>query len=386
MRTMIVAFATFAFAMYAMAQATSNTDPTQNQTQQANQAPRAVQAPQANQAPQAPQAVQAPQATRAPQATTQPRAPVVNPGQTRSSQPPTLNRDVITQPNVATQPVLPNQPSTLRQPVRTGAADRTFDNNPAFLHNRTVFQQPLSLRERIAMRQILRGPDIGLWFGRPVRGGGLVISDIATTGPIARLGFLEGDRIVSVNGQPVLSEPDFTRLLLTGEANPAQVVVTRDGRNQSIVVDPTLFYQENLATTIEPLEQFGIVLDDRFDDRTVVWRVLPETPAFYAGFRPGDVITTAGGQSFTTRTQFERALAAMPAGEAVLRVRRGDRVRDLAVDVPAFQRAVPHVSARPVAPSDAGGVPNNDSQKINQPPDPAGPSLQGTPREPRTNR
>jgi len=377
MRTMIVAFATSAFAIYATAQTTSNTDPSQSQSQQ-NQTQQTNQAVPTNTTPTA---------TTPPAVTSQPRAPVVSPAQTpRGNQPqPTLNRDVITQPNVATQPVLPNQPSTLRQPIRTGMPARTFDNNPT-LQNRTAIQRPLTLRERVAARQVLRGPDIGLWFGRPVRGGGLVINDIATTGPIARLGFLEGDRIVSVNGQPVLSEPDFTRYLLSGEKNPIQVVVARDGRNQSIVVDPRLFYQESLAPTVEPMEQFGVVLDDRFDDRIVIWRVLPDSPAFYAGFRPGDVITTASGQSFTTRTQFERALAAMPAGEMALQVRRGDRVRDLTVDVPTFQRAVPHVSARPVTPNDARGVPNSDKQKTNQPLEPAGSSLQGGQREPRANR
>ena len=74
------------------------------------------------------------------------------------------------------------------------------------------------------------------------------------------------------------------------------------------------------------------------------------------------------------------------AGEAVVRVRRGDSARELAVDVPAFQQAVPHVSARPIAPGDARGIPNNDQQKINQPPEPAGPNLQDSPREPRANR
>jgi len=264
--------------------------------------------------------------------------------------------------------------------------DRTIESNPTNWHNRSVSQRPQSLRERIAARQVLRGPDIGLWFGRPVRGGGLVINDIATTGPIARFGFLEGDRIVPVNGQPVLSEADFTRSFLTGATNPIEVVVVRDGRNQSIVVDPTAFYQESFAPTVEPLEQFGIVLDDRFDDRIVVWRVLPQSPAFYAGFRPGDVITTASGETFATRTQFERALAAMPAGEVALQIRRGNRVRDLMVNVPTFQRAVPHVSARPVAPGDGRGVPNSDNQKTNQPLEPPGSSPQGVPREPRANR
>jgi len=375
-RTVITAFAALAFAIYAMAQATSSTNPTQTQSPQ-NQIQQSNQAVQTNNTPAG---------TTAPAATSQQRAPIVNPGQTtRGNQQPTVNRDVITQPNVRTQPTLPNQPSTLRQPIRTGVADRTIENNPTW-QNRYANQRPLSLRERITTRQALRGPDIGLWFGRPVRGAGLVINDVATTGPIARLGFLEGDRIVSVNGQPVLSEPDFTRYLLSGETKPVQVVVARDGRNETIVVDPNVFYQESLAPAVEPLEQFGVVLDDRYDDRTVVWRVLPETPAFYAGFRPGDVITTAGGQPFTTRTQFERALAAMPAGEVPVQVRRGDRVRDLTVDVPTFQRGVPHVSARPIAPGDARGELNNDKQITDQPLDSARPSQQNGPGEPRANR
>jgi S1-C subfamily serine protease len=179
---------------------------------------------------------------------------------------------------------------------------------------------------------------MGLWFNRPVQGG-LVVSDIGTIGPITRLGFREGDRIVSVNGHPVTTERQFVDFLMADTVNPAQVVVFRNGRNETVAIDPTFFTeQQTFFADVAPLEQFGIVLDDRFNDRTVVWRVLPGTPAFYAGFRPGDVITTLSGQPFRTRLEFENAIVGLRPGEIPVRVMRGDRLRDLVVDVPEFQR------------------------------------------------
>jgi hypothetical protein len=115
------------------------------------------------------------------------------------------------------------------------------------------------------------------------------------------------------------------------------------------------------------------------------------------------VITTLSGQPFLTRTQFEQAIAGLPAGEATLQVRRGDQPRELVVDVPTLVRPVPHISARPVTPSNvrvdippadrskkraATGVtvPNSDELKTNQPLDAARPNIQGGEREPRANR
>jgi len=181
-----------------------------------------------------------------------------------------------------------------------------------------------------------RAPDIGLWFNRPTANG-LVIADIAPTAAIAHLGFREGDRILTVNGHPVLTEPEFMQSLITGDPNPVQVVVFRNGRNEVVTVDPSLVTQQTAFAPTNPLDQFGIVLDDRFDDRIVVWRVIPESPAFYAGFRPGDVVTTLAGQPFRTRTEFETALAGMRTDNANIQVRRGDRVRDLVIDVPRLK-------------------------------------------------
>jgi PDZ domain len=204
--------------------------------------------------------------------------------------------------------------------------------------NRDANRKSSTAREHTAMRPTdMRGPDIGLWFNRGNRDG-LVISDVSGHGPIAQLGFREGDRIVSVNGQRVSGEREFITYLLTGNEDRVAVVVTRDGREQTIYVEPAQLTDDYTTAQVEPMEQFGVVLDDRYDDRIVIWRVIPRSPAYYAGIRDGDVISTFGDHPYKTRTEFETSIRDIKAGETNLQVRRGEKTRDLSVDVPEFEK------------------------------------------------
>src|SRR4029079_3911972 len=143
-------------------------------------------------------------------------------------------------------------------------------------------------------------------------------------GAISKLGFHEGDRIVSVNGRRVTREPEFIEYLMASDADRVAVVVTRDGREETIYVRPAVFTEEYEYADAEPLEQIGIVLDDRYNDRIVVWKVIPRSPAYYAGVREGDVITTFGDRPYRTRSEFEKAIVGAKEGEANIQVRRGD--------------------------------------------------------------
>jgi C-terminal processing protease CtpA/Prc len=130
-----------------------------------------------------------------------------------------------------------------------------------------------------------RGADLGVWFDRSARDG-LVIADVATDAALAQVGFREGDRIVSVNGQTITSEADFVRYLMADDLRDrVAVVVMRDGREMPLYVDPIVIRERVTHVHVDPLEQFGIIIDDRYDDRIVVWRVIPRSPAFYAGIR-----------------------------------------------------------------------------------------------------
>ena len=182
-----------------------------------------------------------------------------------------------------------------------------------------------------------RAADIGLWFERDTSKG-LVISDVATRGAIAKLGFREGDRIVSVNGQKVTRQDDFMTYLFADDVRSERikVIVIRDGQEEVIIVEPAVFVDELSYTENDPLETFGVIIDDRYTDRIVVLRVVPRSPAYYAGLRSGDVITGFNGQRLANIAGFVQRLTGADAGEVPVTITRGQANRTLHVDVPKF--------------------------------------------------
>jgi len=104
--------------------------------------------------------------------------------------------------------------------------------------------------------------------------------------------------------------------LTASDADRVPVVVSRDGREETIYVQPSVLTEDYGYTEVDPMEQFGIVLDDRYDDRIVVWKVVPRSPAYYAGIREGDVITTLSDHPYHTRSEFEKGLVGLKSGEA----------------------------------------------------------------------
>ena len=119
-----------------------------------------------------------------------------------------------------------------------------------------------------------------------------MISDVASKGAIAKLGFREGDQIVSVAGQRITTEQDFVTYRFDEQYrnDRIKVIVLRDGREEVVMVQPTVFVEELSYVDNDPLENFGVVIDDRNTDQIVVWRVIPRSPAYYAGIPRGDVL------------------------------------------------------------------------------------------------
>jgi predicted metalloprotease with PDZ domain len=181
----------------------------------------------------------------------------------------------------------------------------------------------------------LRPPDIGIWFD-PAATDSLVVADIATTGPIAQLGFQEGDRILEVNHVKVTRETDLIKLLFATKArdNRVEVLIVRKNKEQVIVVEPALLLDHYLVVEHDPLEQLGLVIDDRYDDRVVVWKVIPRSPAFYGGIRPGDVITRFGDQRIVERKSLANVVRTVRPGVLAIEVDRARRARPIRIDVP----------------------------------------------------
>lgn len=181
--------------------------------------------------------------------------------------------------------------------------------------------------------QDMQAADLGLWFDRSATDG-LVIADVSTQGPIAKLGFQEGDRIVSVNGRAITRQADFMPFLYasTSAGGRVPIIVTRAGKQQTIYLEPQLFVTHANSYQSDSLEQMGIVLDDRAQDKAIVWRVQPRSPAFYAGLRSGDVVISFNKQPVATSAELTQLAAKAEAGPIALEVQRGDRARQLEVD------------------------------------------------------
>jgi S1-C subfamily serine protease len=181
----------------------------------------------------------------------------------------------------------------------------------------------------------IRAPDLGIWFD-PSATDSLVIADIATTGPIAALGFQEGDRILEVNHVKVNRETDFIKLLFATKARDGrvEVLIVRKNKEMVIPVEPALLEEHYVVVRHDPLEQLGFIVDDRYDDRVVVWKVLPRSPAFYAGLRSGDVITRFGDQRVVEREAFTQLVEQVEPGILAVEVDRAKRIRPIRIEVP----------------------------------------------------
>jgi S1-C subfamily serine protease len=179
----------------------------------------------------------------------------------------------------------------------------------------------------------LRSADMGLWFRSS--NNGLIISDVAASGRIAKLGFREGDQIVSINGQRVVRERDFVTYLFADDVRDdrVKVIVLRDGREQVVFVEPAIFIEEMQVVHQDPLEDFGVVIDDRVQDRIVVWKVIPRTPAYYAGIRAGDVITVFNEREVRSPDDFVAVVKDTDARQVTVKVLRKQQVRTVDVSL-----------------------------------------------------
>jgi membrane-associated protease RseP (regulator of RpoE activity) len=200
----------------------------------------------------------------------------------------------------------------------------------------------------------VRPADMGVWFSGGAAADGLIIADVAAQGAIAKVGFQEGDRIVSINGTPVRAEADFVRLLLADDIRSERVpvIVLRDGSEQTLYVQPALLYDE--IAWYDPFWQYGLVIDDRAADRITVLRVYPRTPAYYAGLRAGDVIVSAGGDRIAAVTDFSRIISEAE-GPLALQVSRANRTREIQLDASGTVSGDSRATLRPEIRTEAEG-------------------------------
>jgi S1-C subfamily serine protease len=139
-----------------------------------------------------------------------------------------------------------------------------------------------------------------------------------------------------VNGQKVVRDADFVTYLFAEDVrnDRVEVIVFRGGKQQVVYVEPIVLLQDYYTVQVDPLEQFGVILDDRYTDRIVIWRVVPRSPAYYAGIRAGDVLVTFRGQRLTSPDAFVQLVQKVEPGNVAVEVMRDKQTRQYEVELP----------------------------------------------------
>jgi len=232
-------------------------------------------------------------------------------------------------PTVATRPTVQLVPVTAATgvPTAAGVVPTAAQSTTTTTVTGTATIDPNAAAAALAVNAALtadntQAADFGLWL-RANPQGALTVADLATTGPIAGLGLVPGDTIVSLNGQPITTERQLVQLLLTENLRnqPLNLVVTRSGANQAISITPANLIQGMVQA--DPLFQAGVVLDTSNPNQLIVQRVFPRTPAYYAGLRTGDVLTSVGGQRVVIPADLQRLWTANNVGLPVQVTRAG---------------------------------------------------------------
>jgi len=193
-------------------------------------------------------------------------------------------------------------------------------------------------------------PELAKEFGAPETGGALV-TDVTGKSAAAEAGLKSGDVIIEFDDKPV---PDSRRLrLLVARSSPgtkAIVKLLRQGKEKTFKV--TLGEAPD-QTKGEPAESGGEAPDEVLKDVGVgeidaatrrqfnlppelkgalVTEVAPDSPAFEAGLRPGDVIQEVNRKRIETAEEAVKATKNVKNKRVLLRVWREGSSRFLVVD------------------------------------------------------
>lgn len=175
-------------------------------------------------------------------------------------------------------------------------------------------------------------PDLAKAFNIQAESG-TVVAEVAPGSPAATAGLKAGDVIMSVNDRPVRSSAAVRNIIgMMRIGQQVKMEILRDGNTKKVITatiaEPHTTVldgkqlQPRLAGALYANIDEGSPLYGRVTG-VLVTKVRPGGPAWRAGLRPGDVITSLNRQPVADLRTLQRIAAASP-GRLLMNVQRGE--------------------------------------------------------------
>jgi hypothetical protein len=161
------------------------------------------------------------------------------------------------------------------------------------------------------------------WKDGPIENG-VVLSAVESGSPAEHAGLRVGDRLLEFDGHPITDTRQL-RLRVLAATSLTTALVQRHGEAEPLEVSVELAGKPT---------RLGIAWreDDAEPGTVILSRVVPGSPAFYAGMRVADRVYAVAGQSFETSDDFYELVTSLP-GPIEMTIERQGKLQDVLLEV-----------------------------------------------------
>jgi len=203
-----------------------------------------------------------------------------------------------------------------------GADPRGLCNKPAW-QKIVVFSAGVVMNGVLAIVLFTVAPMVGMLTVPPVIGG------VAPDRDAGKAGLKAGDRIVSIDGQPIESFQDILNTIIARPAGSRFTIVVQ--RTEPGSTEPKEVVFDGVASKREEGDDWPkIGIGPEYEPK--ISGMALRSPEEQAGLKENDLILAVNGQPVSKWSQLTRALEEGAAGPVVLRIRRGGKEQDLPID------------------------------------------------------
>ncbi len=210
-----------------------------------------------------------------------------------------------------------------------GMIDESFDTDfvnkppqPNEFRSKPMYQRMIVVSAGVIMNFLLT---FAIFYGINLANGKMfrattTVGVVQAKSVAAKVGFQDGDRILSINKHKPKNWEDIQADLYLGDvANPLLVKVDRAGRNVALTIP---------KGEVRPDHEFGIFPNHM---NPIIEDVSSGMPAEKAGVKPGDIVDSVDGRRLATSTQFVGLVKGKKGKLVRLVVTRGNQQKTISV-------------------------------------------------------